>query len=123
MTGVSLESPTGDYTLVALQRVIAKVYNASYTALLPYVNGNVPTVPGTGTLDPTFAGAMAKNVANQINAVCPGNYQAGPFVQPSLTQNVLQTRVLPVKISVLPFAYLQDIQAAIGFTMNLPTTG
>ena len=123
VTGVSLESPTGDYTLVALQRVIAKVYNASYTALLPYVNGNVPTVPGTGTLDPTFAGAMAKNVANQINAVCPGNYQAGPFVQPSLTQNVLQTRVLPVKISVLPFAYLQDIQAAIGFTMNLPTTG
>lgn len=120
ITGVSLESPTGDYTLVELQRVIAKVYNAARLALAPYRNANVPTAAG-GVIDPGYAKTMNSQIASAINATCSTNYQ-GLSVTVSLTENVQSTRALPVTISVVPFAYLQTINGTIGFIANIPVT-
>lgn len=120
ITGVSLESPTGDYTLVELQRVIAKVYNAARLALAPYRNANVPTAAG-GVIDPGYAKTMNSQIAAAINATCSTNYQ-GLSVTVSLTANVQSTRTLPVAISVVPFAYLQTINGTIGFIASIPVT-
>lgn len=115
--GNTLAAPNSDYSSIENCRVIDKAAYYGRLSLLQRVNGLVRMVPGTGTIDPRDANTINAGTKSAIQVNCQGNFQ-DVFVACSLTQNVLSTKTEPVTISVLPFAYLTNIDVTIGFTLG-----
>lgn len=111
--GVTLAAPGSDYGLISYCRVVDKAAAAGRVALLQYVNSSVPTVPGAGTIDPTYGNSINNNVRGQILIALNGAAQ-DVAVNVSLTQDIIATRSLPVIIGVRVFGILQYIEVTIG---------
>jgi hypothetical protein len=114
--GVTLAGVNSDYHEVTNRRVIDKCAALGRQALLPYVNGKVRTVPGTGTINLVDASNLNADVQSKILNGAAGDVQS-LSVEASTTANVLSTETLPVTISARPFAYVRTIRVTIGFTV------
>lgn len=109
---------TSDYAYITDNRTIQKATRGVYTSLVPALNGPI-TLNRDGTLtDTTIAYFEGLAEVNLIQMVRDGELSAEEVViNPS--QNVLQTGLLVITISLVPIGTARNIKVNIGFNVAI----
>lgn len=116
--------PTDDYSHLTARRTIDKAYRIAYDTLLNELLDNVP-VNNDGTIQAPFAKSIQGQVENAIalSMTANGELSTDPS-NPSdrgvqclvdLSQNIVSTSKMVVKLRVKPFGYPRYIDVYLGF--------
>lgn len=117
--------PTDDYSHLTARRTIDKAYRIAYDVLLNELLDNVPI-----NADGTIQAPIAKSIQGQVETAIAlsmtanGELSADPSSNPNdrgvqclvdLTQNIVSTSKMVVKLRVRPFGYPRYIDVYLGF--------
>lgn len=116
--------PTDDYSHLTARRTIDKAYRIAYDTLLNELLDNVP-VNNDGTIQAPFAKSIQGQVENAIALSMTANGELstdpsnpndrGVQCLVDLTQNIVSTSKMVVKLRVKPFGYPRYIDVYLGF--------
>ncbi len=114
----TLSATTNDYYMLARRRVINKAHRLVYAYLVNNVDAKVPTVPGTGKIDPGYAKDLETKISGKrgvltVNMTLLGNCTGSTcFVDPN--QNIVSSNTLAVAVTVNVFGYSSTINVNLG---------
>ena len=113
---VALTASTDDYVFLCRGRVIDKAQRIAYTMFVQVVDDEIPSVPGTGLIDPGFALSLSNTIEEAINQnmTALGNCTGCTcFIDP--TQNVVESGTVNVNLAIDSEAYAGTINVTLGF--------
>ncbi len=113
-----------DYALIPRRRVIDKAARVAYTAMLNYVNEEIPvtaegkiTAPMCKAIEATVRSAIVAQMTDEGNLATdtsdPNDVGCSVYVDPD--QNILATSKLNVQLHVRPYGYAKYIEVNLGF--------
>ncbi len=113
-----------DYALIPRRRVIDKAARVAYTAMLNYVNEEIPvtaegkiTAPMCKAIEASVRSAIVAQMTDEGNLATdtsdPNDVGCTVYVDPD--QNILATSKLLVQLRVRPYGYAKYITVVLGF--------
>ena len=113
-----------DYALIPRRRVIDKAARVAYTAMLNYVNEEIPvtaegkiTAPMCKAIEASVRSAIVAQMTDEGNLATdtsdPNDVGCTVYVDPD--QNILATSELLVQLRVRPYGYAKYIEVNLGF--------
>ncbi len=113
-----------DYALIPRRRVIDKAARVAYTAMLNYVNEEIPvtaegkiTAPMCKAIEASVRSAIVAQMTDEGNLATdtsdPNDVGCSVYVDPD--QNILATSKLNVQLHVRPYGYAKYIEVNLGF--------
>lgn len=116
-TSRTMAGETSDYRYVQARRVMDRACQVARSALLRYLLDNVRVNRSTGAIKDTDANTIEGAVNSQLVAAL-GNAVTSSSIRVDRTANILSTGILPVAITITPFATFREITVTIGFGLQ-----
>lgn len=121
ITDWHLLSETGsDFDLLQKGQIMDEAMRLARPALLDYLSRDLTTkADGSGSLTEGQAQAIDEDVDEDVRAGLVPDHVTNVKIRTNRTNDVIATKILKVKIRVLPKAYPKFIEAEFGFTKQL----
>ncbi len=111
-------SVASDYAYITDNRTIQKATRGVYTSLVPVLNGPI-TLNADGTLADTVVTYLETEAERNLAQMVRDGELSAEQVVVNPTQNILQTGLLVISVSLVPIGTARNIQVNIGFNVSI----